>query len=95
MKVTVRDVKVALNAAGVDIDKTFSDNSWNDKRKYGRRRIKLPYRTSDTKSIINVSDLEVLNNLKMMFPAKSFRVHDHKNRKGQYGYNSFVVHVEG
>jgi|TARA_R100001463_G_scaffold133217_1_gene194415 hypothetical protein len=93
-KVTVREVKKALELAGVDINETFSVNSWNDKRKNGRR-IKMPYKSSSTESIINVSDLDVHNNLKIMFPTKSFRVEDHLNRKGQYSYNSFVVHVKG
>ena len=66
MKVTVRDVKVALAAAGFNISETFSNNAWNDKRKNGRR-IKMPFRP---RSVENISDKLILaqNLLTVMFP---------------------------
>ncbi len=86
---TVREVKKALELAGVDVKKVFSLRGWNDKRKNGRR-IKLPY----NKEILNTSTCdEVADILSSMFPTNTISVKNHKSAT-MYKYASLTVHVK-
>tara|TARA_R110000772_G_scaffold64176_6_gene143512 strand:- start:2764 stop:3078 length:315 start_codon:yes stop_codon:yes gene_type:complete len=90
MKVTVRDVKVALAAAGFNISETFSNNAWNDKRKNGRR-IKMPFRP---RSVENISDKFIIaqNLLTVMFPLAQIELKEIQNRV-RYNYTALAVYV--
>ena len=90
-KVTVREVKKALELAGVDVKEVFNQyGGWNDKRKNGRR-IKLPY----NKEILNTSTCdEVADILSSMFPTHTISVKNHKSVHSIYKYTSLTVHVK-
>ena len=88
-KVTVREVKKALELADVDVKNMFSGSSYNDLRKNGRR-IKMPYRTSERLNSDHV--MKVASALYSMFPNKTFRIKDHNNVT-TYFYTSLTVHV--
>ena len=91
MNVTVREVKVALAAAGFNISETFSNNAWNDKRKNGRR-IKMPFRGS----VKNISDkLTIAQNLlTVMFPLTQIELKEIQNHGSHpYKYKALAVYV--
>lgn len=91
MKVTARDVKVALAACGVDVEKTFTGYAWNDKRKNGRR-LKFVY--SGGNRVDGGYVIAVNNLLNMMFPNQHIVVRDHYTQiSGRCRYNSFVIHA--
>ena len=92
-KVTVTEVKKALELADVDIKDMFSSESWNDLRKNGRR-IKMPYRTSERLKSKHV--MKVASELRNMFPNNNIRIRNHTSVNMSYGgeYTSLTVHVK-
>ena len=92
-KVTVREVKKALELADVDIKDMFSSESYNDLRKNGRR-IKMPYRTGERLKSEHV--MKVASKLYSMFPNNTFRIRNHTSVNMSYGgeYTSLTVHVK-
>ena len=92
-KVTVREVKKALELADVDIKDMFSGSSYNDLRKNGRR-IKMPYRTSERLKSEHV--IKVAIELRNMFPNNNICIRNYTSVNTSYGskYTSLTVHVK-
>ena len=90
-KVTVREVKKALELAGVDVKEVFK-HSWNDLRKSGRR-IKMSYSTNDLLS--DELHLKIGEELDSMFPNNTFNIRNHISVDGWGGkYDCLTVHVK-
>jgi len=94
MNVTARDVKVALTAAGFDLDQ-FHGYAWNDKRKNGRR-IKMPFSRSFQDQDISSKLIIAQNLLTMMFPTDQIELKEIENGEGRPSsckYKALAVYV--